>query len=175
MDYFTWLMSKISGTIYDVNQYSMMIEELRRIPFVYTIPMDANRVANAAKLPRRWSFEEFHGKVPAEDILCVTVFDVLLQLAIDGEDAIGEDEPGKMTAYLFWMMIANMGLSGMTNDIFDANYVQYCAQRMMRRAYNADGTGGGPIIVSSQSYDMRNAELWIQMCLCLDQMEGRIV
>lgn len=78
------------------------------------------------------------------------------------------DEIGDRTPLWFWGMIGNLGLRGMTDDIFDERVVDEITERFLARDYSYNGRGG-LFYVSKPRMDMRDVEIWYQMMWYLDE------
>ena len=66
-------------------------------------------------------------------------------------------------------MVVSLGLGGMTDDRFDKPYIDQVVDRFLDRAYERNGKGG-LFTVRYRNRDMRNLEIWTQMCLFLDSI-----
>ena len=55
----------------------------------------------------------------------------------------------------------------MTDDIFDEKYVTQRIYIFMERQYDSDGKGG-LFYIHDCKYDLRNVEIWSQLCWYLD-------
>ena len=71
-------------------------------------------------------------------------------------------------------MIVSLGLSGMTDSNYNADYVDMVLDRFMDREYSSDGNGS-LFYVPGTKKDFRNIEIWYQMCEYLNSIikEGR--
>lgn len=79
------------------------------------------------------------------------------------------DDPdvGDRTGQWFWGMIKNLGLGSMTDARFDEEYVESVIERFLNREYEPDGRGG-LFRIRNCTEDLRNVEIWYQMCWYLD-------
>ena len=68
-------------------------------------------------------------------------------------------------------MVHSLGLSDMTNDIWDEKYVDQVIERFLERKYKRNGDGG-LFIVRRKDIDMRKEEIWYQLCWHINEMEG---
>lgn len=75
------------------------------------------------------------------------------------------DDPvmGNRTAQWFWNMITNLGLGDMYDNRYDERTVAKIIDIFLDRRYSSDGTGSLFKIRGCQ-YDMREVEIWHQMC-----------
>ena len=72
-------------------------------------------------------------------------------------------------AYWFWMMISNLELDGMNDSKFNTAKVKDSIFRFMNREYEPDGKGNIIRIENCKS-DLRDVEIWWQMCWFLDSI-----
>lgn len=77
---------------------------------------------------------------------------------------------GDRTSQWFWGMINNLGLNGMTDRSYDAEYVERTVDRFLNRDYEPDGRGG-LFRIRNCGKDLRKAEIWHQLCWYLDLLE----
>ena len=74
---------------------------------------------------------------------------------------------GDRTGQWFWNMMSSLGLSSMSDDIYDRDYVEYAISRFLNREYEPNGKGG-LFTIRDCEVDLRNVEIWTQMCWYLD-------
>lgn len=162
-DYFEWMVDIVCGYRYskDLSNRKLLMR-LHTTVFDYTIPMDANRASDGVKLRHRYAL--YHD-VDEEclDIGECTVLEMMIALAIRCEEEIMDDpDVGDRTAQWFWTMIANLGLGGMTDDVYDRRVVDDVLCRFLNREYEPDGRGG-LFRIRKCPYDLRAIEIWHQM------------
>jgi hypothetical protein len=108
-----------------------------------------------------------------EDILYIldgpcSVLEMMVALAIRAETTIMDNTLyGDRTKQWFWSMMMNLGLSTMTDDVFDERFVQNRIDIFLNRQYSYDGRGGLFFIPNTDT-DLRNVEIWFQLCWYLD-------
>jgi hypothetical protein len=84
------------------------------------------------------------------------------------EEEIMEDpDVGDRTAQWFWGMMKSLGLNGMTDNRFDERYVRDVVQIFLDREYEPNGRGG-LFTINNCDYDLREVEIWYQMCWYLN-------
>ena len=71
--------------------------------------------------------------------------------------------------YWFWMMISNLGLDNMVDSKFKTTKVKNAIYRFMYREYKPNGEGNIIKIENCKS-DLREREIWWQMCWYLDSI-----
>ena len=83
------------------------------------------------------------------------------------------DDPkmGNRTSQWFWGMINSLGLSGMYDDNFDKDFVYEVVYRFLDRDYEPDGRGG-LFTIKNCDKDLREVEIWYQLCWYLDSFIG---
>lgn len=78
---------------------------------------------------------------------------------------------GDRTGQWFWNMIVSLGLGGMSDTRYDANYVDMVIDRFLRRQYKRNGEGG-LFTVEHHPQDMRTVEIWYQLAYYLDEISN---
>ena len=175
--YFEWL----HRSVYRVSKYDqddtysfrMLSRELLEIPYHYDIPRDELRVGDGIRL--RYKFGAQFG-YDDQTIVCslddkpCSVFEVMVALAKRCEsDIMANPSYGNRTIQWYNDMIVSLGLGGQYNLNFDAAKVHEAAERMMNHEYEPNGKGG-LFTVRHPIRDMRELELWSQMCDYLNEM-----
>ena len=171
-EYFNWMFKQIN--IDDDKPYSKLLRTLHEIDFTYLIEMDGNRYEDGIDL--RYLFRDKVGysdkeiAIYLDDSPC-SVFEMMLALAIRLEVGIMYDpEQGYRTDIWFWDMVDSLGLTGMTDDLFDEFTVKRKVYAFLERKYNRDGSGGLFTIKNSKC-DLRNVEIWYQANWYLNGIE----
>lgn len=170
--YFDWLYQLVCYDDYytDGNSYHDLFSYLHAVEFTYILPMDANRAENGVNL--RYKFARLH-KIDyelveeyLEDEPC-SVLEMLVALSVDWEDKIMYNpEEGDRTARWFWGMLENLDIHEMYDEAFDEGYVEDVIARLLNREYEPNGAGG-LFTVNDRDEDLRDVEIWYQMCWCL--------
>lgn len=169
--YFEWMFDLVCNNRYaEPISYRRLLSYLHDRTFTYSIPKDSNRAADGVSL--RYYFSYDTGCACADgylDMPC-SVLEMMISLAIRCEEDIMDDATkGDRTGQWFWKMIVNLGLGSMTDDRFDLKYVEETIDIFLNREYEADGRGG-LFTVRDCPYDMRDLEIWVQMCYFLDSI-----
>lgn len=98
------------------------------------------------------------------------VLEMLTALSIKCEEHImSNPKYGDRTSLWFWGMIESLGLMDMIDTCFDADYVDFVLDRLENRKYRKNGSGG-LFTIHDTRCDMRNVEIWKQMCWYLDEI-----
>ena len=162
-DYFEWLMNLVRG-----EDYSKLLTFLYHTEFTYIIANDGNRAADGVYL--RYRFESEEGCKLPDYILkepC-SVLEMIIALALRCEESImSDDEIGDRFELWFWGMIKNLGLYSFDDSSFNKTRVHKIIQRFLNREYEPNGKGG-LFHIKNCAYDLRNVEIWYQLCWYLD-------
>lgn len=170
--YFEWMFSLVCNSDKRLS-YRKLLYFLHSTNFDYTIPMDGNRAEDGINLRYRFGSEEGYEDAMIASYLdnrpC-SVFEMMVALCIRCEEKIMCDpDIGDRTGQWFWNMINNLGLSIMTDARYDRNYVANRVNRFLNREYERNGKGGLFTIHNCRE-DMRQIEIWYQMCWYLDDI-----
>lgn len=169
-DYFEWLCELTCGEQHNErDSYRKLLSHLHRIEFVYSIKRDSNRAEDGIGLRYRFAYN-YISPAAAETYLdgSCTVLEMILALAIRCEENIMDDPAiGDRTRQWFWGMIVNLGLGSMSDDRYDEQTVNDAIHRLLNRTYASNGKGG-LFTVKNCDRDMRNIEIWHQLCRYLD-------
>ncbi len=161
-EYFNRLYDKACGNRYRDRIYSKLLAHLHDIDFRYSMLRDSNRAEDGVSLRYRFGFDK------DIDGPC-SVLEMLLGLAIRCEETIMDDpSKGDRTTQWFWTMINNLGLSDQRDDIYNKRYVDRVIEEFLNRDYSPDGRGG-LFYIPSCKYDLRDVEIWNQLCWYLDE------
>ena len=172
-EYFEWIYSLVSNpNQLESFSYRYLLQHLHDIEFTYSIRMDENRAHDGVDLRRRFALNT--GRLNEIDILdgpC-SVLEMMVALAIRCEESIMDDPlVGDRTKQWFTGMIVNLGLGSMMNVHYDSYFVETTIQRFLNRDYEPDGRGG-LFRLRHPKCDLRNVEIWYQMCWYLDELFG---
>ena len=168
--YFEWMFELVCGERYarDIS-YRELLWHLHNIEFIFYIPNDYNRAADGIDLRKLFSYEL---ELPDADRYITgpcSVLEMMIALAIRCEKIMDNPEYGDRTAQWFWKMIANLGLHGMTDERLDISEVDAIIGRFLDRDYDIDGRGG-LFTIRNCNRDVRDLEIWVQMCYFLDSI-----
>lgn len=167
-EYFEWMYDLVcSNTRYS---YRKLLTYLSNVEFRFVIPMDENRAYDGINLRDRFLFEKgrrFQRDIP--DGPC-SVFEMMVALSMRcAEQIIDNPEDDDQIGRLFWYMIQNLGLAYMDDSRFELDIVEDTVQRFLDRDYEPNGKGG-LFTVENTGYDLRQVEIWYQMCWYLDNI-----
>lgn len=172
-EYFEWLVSKVSGFESDKRvSFRKLLEFLHTVPFRWIIGNDKNRAEDGINLRFRFAVYKGEEDDPDEilDILdgVCSVLEMMVAISIRCEEFMDDPSVGNRTPQWFWGMINNLGLGSMYDDRFDKGKADTIIQKFLNRDYKSNGKGG-LFYVRHAPYDVRDAEIWYQMCWYLDQ------
>lgn len=165
--YFDWLCDLVCRQRYSkAISFRKLLTRLHETEFTYLIPRDKNRAMDGIDL--RWRFSlEYNLDSGGLDGPC-SVLEMMVALAIRcEEDYMDDPGVGDRTGQWFWGMIVNLGLGSMTDTRYDERVVDDILQRFLNREYEPDGKGG-LFTVRNCNFDLRDVEIWVQMCYYLD-------
>lgn len=173
-EYFEWLVNLVCGEQYSEDiSYRRLLSCLHDIEFTYSISRDQNRAEDGIDLRWRYvcdrDFPDYRRTLMQLDGPC-SVLEMMIALSIRCEENIMDDPGiGDRTSQWFWGMIINLGLGAMLDDRFDERYVRERIDILLRRKYEPDGTGG-LFTIENCRRDLRNIEIWYQLCWYLDSI-----
>lgn len=164
--YFEWIYDMMCGGRYEGEiSFRKLFNTLHNIEFRYSILMDKNRAADGVDLRNRFMLRGGYPEVDEDffDEPC-SVLEMMVALAMRCEESIMEDPAkGDRTAQWFWGMIKNLGLGTMMDDLYDHNKVIAIINRFLDREYAPNGRGG-LFTVKDSDRDLRDVEIWYQLC-----------
>lgn len=171
-DYFEWMYDLVcDGRFSKHISYRKLLMRLHNITFRWKIPKDENRAEDGIDLRHRFVYE--HAGIENEKTYLndpCSVLEMMVALAIRCEESIMDDPNiGDRTGQWFWNMIVSLGLGSMVDDEFDRRFVDETIERFLDREYTPDGHGG-LFTIKNCKYDLRDVEIWHQLCWYLDSI-----
>lgn len=169
-EYFEWLLNLVCGKRFPKSiSYRKLLTRLHLVEFTYTIPNDANRVEDGIDLRYRFSVECNNEDARYLSDPC-SVLEVMVALAIRCEEQFMDDpDVGDRTGQWFWGMVTSLGLGHMTDDCFDGELTDDILHKFLYREYASDGKGG-LFTIRHCPHDVRELELWYQLCWYLNDI-----
>lgn len=169
-EYFEWMYQIVLG-----KGYRKLLSYLYDIPFKFILDMDYNRICDGCDLRYKFGHD---AHIPSRvidlklgNVEC-SVLEVMVALSIRMEESILCDpDYGDRTSIWFWEMIKSLGLYHMDDDNFDERLVCVVIERFMDRDYEPNGRGG-LFTVRNACCDMRDVDIWYQMCMYVDNILG---
>ena len=165
--YREWLYDIVCKDLFSKNiSYSKLLSYLSHREFTVIIPKDMNRAKDGVDL--RLRYQRITGEYINRDTPC-SILEMMIALAIRCEESIMDNPAyGDRTTQWFWNMIKNLGLYSMTDNRFDIEYVSSVVDRFLNREYAPNGEGG-LFKIKNCKYDLRDVEIWYQLCWYLDR------
>ncbi len=171
--YYEWLSGMVcKGRTTNGISYQKLLMHLHTIKFKYLIPRDKNRAEDGISL--RYRFAKTQGYENDYEIVLsslngrCSVLEMMVALAVRCEiDIMDDPRYGDRTGQWFWGMVVSLGLGGLTDDNYDKGYVNDVITKFLNREYDSNGKGG-LFTVNNDSIDMRDLEIWNQLCRYLD-------
>lgn len=177
--YYKWICSMIFPDENLRTRYSNVLHLLHNTQFQYTMALDENRMKDGIDLRYHFSCA---CKIPYEivsqsfDRNSCSMLEMMASLAVRCENDIMSDNMyGDRTSQWFSLMFCNLGLDKYVNDCWTINSyyeVKNILRKCMFREYDRDGSNGGLFKFDSPYYDLRNMQIWDQMCVCMTQILG---
>ena len=163
--YFEWLYALVKNR---KTSHRKLLMHLHDTEFYYIIAEDENRALDGINLRRRFAYDT-NTDISYLQGPC-SVLEMMIALALRCEETIMEDpDKGDRTSKWFWSMMSSLGLSGMCDEKFDERRAERIVDRFIHRDYDEDGKGG-LFTVRHANRDLRDVEIWQQMCWCLDEL-----
>lgn len=174
--YFNWLCDLVHVDQID-RSYWLLAKDLYHRQFVSIVDHDENRAFDGMELRdeclRDLGYPKYHGL----DGPC-SVLEMMVALAqrMDFETSDPYDENScDRTAYWFWEMIDNLGLTPFDDDSYvdleGQVYVDSIIDALVERRYSYSGYGG-LFPLNRVDEDQRDVEIWYQMSAYLAEREA---
>lgn len=171
--YFEWMCQLVCDKKHsDGASYQKLLSYLHDRDFTYTLEFDGNRAADGIDLRYRFAYEHHYDDTFVLDCLdrgSCSVLEMMVALAAKCEEYMDDPEIGDQTWRWFWDMVASLGLSGMTDLYFDEVRTARIITKFLNRNYAPNGKGGLFTIRHRQN-DLREVEIWHQMCWYLNDI-----
>lgn len=173
-EYFSWLYNIVcEGRYSNPISFRKLLVHLHDTEFRYLIPMDKNRADDGIDLRYRFAISErpYDSVDKVLDILDApcSVLEMMVALSIKCEEWMDDPLMGDRTGQWFWRMIVSLGLGPMLDNRFDARLVDSTINRFLEREYEPNGKGG-LFTIRHCADDLREAEIWHQMCWYIDSI-----
>ena len=171
-EYFEWMFDLVCDGRYINISFRKLLMFLHDTEFIFFIQKDENRAYDGIELRRRFGLQKRYSQDYIDEYLFgpCSVLEMMIALSIRCEESIMDDtEYGNRTGQWFWGMISSLGLSSMTDDMFNKQYATNVINRFLNREYEPNGKGGLFTIRNCKD-DLRNVEIWYQLCWYLDSI-----
>ena len=169
-EYFEWMYNLVSAkTRLKRMSYRKLLMRLHDTEFRYSITNDGNRAEDGVSLRYRFADEFGIDNISAYLTGPCSVLEMMIALSVRCEEHIMDDpDIGDRTGKWFWDMVSNLGLYSMNDTKFNRNFVDEKLDIFLDRGYHSDGVHG-LFTVKNCPYDLREVEIWYQMCWYLDE------
>lgn len=168
-EYFEWMFNLVCEDRFSKDiSYRKLLTYLHEKEFIPSLPRDENRAEDGMDLRYRFAILHcYEDELYYLDGPC-SMLEMMVALALRCEESIMDDPAmGNRTGQWFWGMIANLGLGDMVDERFDIHRADRIINRFLRRDYEPNGKGG-LFTVRNCKRDLRNVEIWYQLCWYLD-------
>lgn len=165
--YFDWLVQLVcEDENIDSQSYYKLFSLLHDTQFYSLVPMDENRENDGIELRYRFGYERgIQARIIASELdYCpCSVLEMLVALVVRCEEHITVNpEIGCRFGRWFWMIMDNLGLGGMTDDVYDWRKANQIVTRFLNREYGPHGEGG-LVYLPDSTEDLRQKDIWYQM------------
>lgn len=173
--YLKWMTRLVSDeSIYPNGLFNNLISHLHNIEFRYILERDANRTQDGIDLRYRFAYENDIDPFLIDEYLLsdhCSVLEMMIALANRCEESIMDNPSmGNRQSKWFRAMVYSLGLSSMHDyEFFDSEFVDEKINKFMNRDYKTNGSGG-LFTVKNPPRDMRDVEIWYQMCWYIDDI-----
>lgn len=168
-DYFDWLYSKVKRERPSRRgSYKKLLMTLHDLEFTYIHEYDFNRAADGVDLRWRYVNEGGDRNILRWKEPC-TVFEMILALAYRVYNVVDDPELDGTIGNWFWLMLSNIDLHRMTDAKYNLDEILYKVDIFLNRRYSHDGVGN-IITIKGCKEDLRDVEIWYQMCWYLDSI-----
>lgn len=163
--YFEWLCDFVCHERFSSEiSYRKLLMFLHKTEFTFILPMDKNRATDGVDL--RWRFvcehPEFRDALDYLNGPC-SVLEMMIALSLRCEETIMDDPRyGNRTSQWFWEMLKNLGISYMSDNLFEKNKAKERIMIFLNREYLPNGKGG-LFYIKDCDQDLRNIEIWVQL------------
>lgn len=169
--YFNW-MSKL---VEMGPEYNKLLSKLNDIPYNPELQMDFNRESDGIELRYQFGHDHkysCHIIAISIDIRPCSVLEMMVALAYRCEMHImGDGDLGINTGRWFKTMLRSLDLNDMDNNHFDEVKVEQVIETFLERNYSRDGKGG-LFWIPNTTVDLREFDIWKQMCWFLTECKG---
>lgn len=166
--YFEWLCDMVCPDrkyMDEDSRYDMILMKLFNKEFTYVMAYDANRYEDGLSLRNHY---EYDTGMTYDNTRKCSVLEMMIALADRCEDIMDDPAYGDRIYFWFWRMMNSLGLGDMDDCSYDEEYVNFVLDRFLERNYNPDGKGG-LFTIPGCGQDLRDVEIWHQMCWYLDK------
>lgn len=176
-EYYNWICGLMCGKDhFKLTSFSNLLSMLYDREFIWTIQQDENRAEEGIELRcrfvREYEYEMSYITRYLGGRRSCSILEMMAALAIRCEENIMDDpEIGDRTTQWFWSMVDSLGLGAMYNSRFNPDYIDDVLTKFIKRDYSPNGKGG-LFTIKKYPRDLRQVEIWYQLCWYLDNLVG---
>ena len=163
--YYEWLCDIIHVNQHD-KSYWLLIKDLYRKPFYWTVPNDDNRAYEGKNLREKFCDEQRIEYIYDYFDSTPSLLEVIIGSAYRCEEMMIDQDDNMGMNFWFWKMLRNVGLEKFTDDNYhDLNgelIIDDILTKIIDRTYHRNGRGG-LFPLKNYKKDQRKVELWYQM------------
>lgn len=166
-DYKEWLLQIVNIDDYHYRTHTKLFEKLYITEFYAIIHRDGNRLEDGLDL-REDYLDAMRGNI-TETVYMFPPFCSMLEMLVAfarriEEDIMWDPDYGDRTDEWFWLMLDSLGLSDMTDDVFDEKIVENILNDFLERRNDVTlFPNTNPKKVSQRGKKLSQVELWYQM------------
>lgn len=171
-EYFNWLVSRIANK--NTKSYSMLLNKLYDYPFRPYVGTDDNRAKDGMDLRYYFSRDIVKDDIPRVILSQIdrcecSMLELMVALSLRIEEQMEDVQHGDRVPLWFWDMVDSLKLLKMTDDRYDEFIVDDILVNFNEGNYEPDGEGG-LFTIRGIKRDMRDIDLWYQMCSYIDSI-----
>lgn len=180
--YLEWL-SKLVCTdrLHRYKDYKQLMLYLFNRKFYWLLELDEDRAVDGLDLRERFIDEYNERNVysmssyDAKELYShlddeCSVLEMLIALSLRCEETIiGDPDLGDRTYIWFWSMLRNLDIDDMTDDRYNESCLDEIIDILLEREYEPNGEGGLFSLYNCR-HDLREVEIWYQLCWYLDDL-----
>lgn len=176
--YFEWMYRLVCDDRYSEagrSSHRELLMFLNDSPYSYAnqTPRDVNRAYDGEDLRYQFAYEENYDYPMIGSLLDNTpcsMLEMLIALSFKCESIMADAGPRRKLGHWFWNMLGSLDLAKMNDAYLRRNGFRE-AEEILNRFYNNDyapNGEGGLFTIENTDEDLRQWEIWKQMCRYLD-------
>lgn len=171
-EYFRWLVGLSVKLCKHYGSYRKLFEYLYSREFYSDVGNDCNRAEDGLDFRMRFAEGSHYTYRDVRIYLTkpCSVLEMMVALAFRCEEHImGDPDLGDRTGQWLHTMLVSLNLDHLTDDNHNECQVEKAIDAFLAHDYESNGNGG-LFSINHCHEDMRNAEIWYQMCWYLDEL-----
>lgn len=173
--YFEWLYRLVCDDRYggDRASYRRLLTYLHEEPFHFENkqPRDSARAYDGIDMRYEFAYrQDIDNRIVASvlDVRPCSMLEMMIALCYRCESIASDYSKGDRIGQWFWVMLQSLGLAGMNDRDFDERLVRDILDRYANNDFARNGEGGLFTLQTSLN-DVRDQEIWWQMCRYLTE------